>query len=63
MSQEGQFSLQLEEGLPPWPLLDERQRGTAFEGLPVRRVLNPPLQLLLCQGYPSLGPGAARGGR
>lgn len=42
VSLDGQFSLRLEQGLPPWPMLDERQRGTAFEGLPVRRVLNPP---------------------
>lgn len=42
VSQEAQFRLTLEEGPPPWSLLDARDRGTAFIGLPVRRVLNPP---------------------
>ena len=42
VSREAQFRLTLEEGAPPWPLLDERQRGTSFVGLPVRQVLNPP---------------------
>lgn len=37
-----QFALTLEDGPPPWPLLDERARGTAFLGLPVRQVLNSP---------------------
>jgi len=42
MSREDQFRLTLEEGPLPWPLLDARERGTTFIGLPVRRVLNPP---------------------
>lgn len=42
VSQDPQFRLTLEEGPPPWPLLEERGRGTAFVGLPTGRVLNPP---------------------
>lgn len=39
---DGQFQLTLECGPAPWPLLDERTRDTAFVGVPIRRVLNPP---------------------
>jgi len=42
MMADQQFALTLEDGPPPWPLLDERARGTAFLGLPARQVLNPP---------------------
>ncbi len=49
-----QFSLILEEGPLPWPLLDERERGTAFVGIPVRQVLNPPTATGM--GFWSLNP-------
>lgn len=49
-----QFALTLEEGPPPWPLLDERERGTAFMAVPVRQVLNPPAATGM--GFWSLNP-------
>ena len=37
-----QLTLKLSDDSPPWPILDQRERGTRFLGLPIRSVLNSP---------------------
>jgi DNA repair photolyase len=50
----GQLILALDTGPAPWPLLDERARGTAFLGVSARQVLNPPAATGM--GFWSLNP-------